>query len=163
MRYLPDYAPVNEVKLVEVLEKVQDAKRQLVAKDKLTITTEYDVYEIDISKKLSLPTLTSDDGLVEADSHSEMILIVRKPDMIGKSMWQFRVGKGEFSAPIKDDRWLARYHHGDIAVLPGYALRCWVKFVNSYKAGGLTGQRIEIEEVRDVIPGPGGQRRIAGV
>jgi len=81
-----------------------------------------------------------------------MILTVRKPDMIGNTMWQFRHGKVDVSAPIKDEDWLTRYHGRKIDIRPGDAMRCWVRFIYSYDANGrLKGQDIEIERVYEII------------
>ena len=94
----------------------------------------------------------------------EMILTVRKPDMIGNTMWQFRHGKTNVIAPIKEEDWLTRYHSREIDIRPGDALRCWVRFNYIYDANGrLKGQDIEIEKVYEVIPGPGGQENLIGV
>lgn len=86
-----------------------------------------------------------------------MILTVRKPDMIGASQWQFRHGKQNLNAPVHDEEWVVRYHDRLVDIRPGDALRCWVRFVYEYDPkGALVGQRLEIEKVFEVIPGPGG-------
>jgi hypothetical protein len=105
VRHLPDYAPVREPELIEALDKVQAGKRQLLSSDRLIIEAEGKVYQTDLNRDWS-PGTIAPVAPRETDSHVQMILTVRKPDMIGKSMWQFRHGKANLSAPVKDGEWL---------------------------------------------------------
>jgi len=163
VRHLPDYAPIDEGRLLEALGKVQSAKKQLGPGDKLLIEAEGETYQTDLTRDWS-PGEIASSAPGETDSHVEMILTVRKPDMIGKSMWQFRHGKFSLSAPIKDERWLSLYHHREIPVLPGDAIRCLVRMVYRYnEQGDLTDQRIEIEKVYEVIPKMGRQLNMRGL
>lgn len=76
-------------------------------------------------------------------------------------MWQFAHGRNTISAPILDQEWLETFRERRVVLLPGDALRCRVRFTYLYDDRGiLVGQRIEIEKVLEVIPGPGGQRRL---
>jgi hypothetical protein len=158
VRHLPDYAPVHEGRLLSALDKVQDAKKQLSHGDKLYIEADEKTYEVDLSRDWSPTAAITPNAERETHSHGEMIITVRKPDMIGNTMWQFRHGKVNVTAPIKDDDWLTRYHGRHIDIRPGDALRCWVRFSYTYDATGrLKGQTIEIEKVYEIIPGPAGQ------
>lgn len=155
-RHLPDYAPLPEVRLLSVLEKFQDAKKQLIAGDRLTVETEDgETYEVDLAKTWS-PTASIDPTSArETVSHGEMILTIRRPDMIGEAMWQFKHGPVNLSAPILDIEWIARYHNREIDIRPGDALRCYVKFTYLYSPdGALESQRTEIEKIYEVLQGP---------
>ena len=161
VRHLPDYAPIHEGRLLSALDSMQDAKKQLGRGDKLFIETEERTYEVDLTRNWSPTASISPSSDRETHSHGEMILTARKPDMIGNTMWQFKHGKANLSAPIKDERWIKEYHDRQVSVLPGDALRCWVRFVYIYDAGGkLTEQKIEIEKVFEVIGGPSQQEQI---
>jgi hypothetical protein len=143
------------------LDKLQDAKKQLVRGDRLFIEAKggEDVYEVDLERTWS-PTATIDpNNMRETSSHGELILTVRKPDMFGNTQWQFRHGQHNLQAPVHDTQWLKRYFNREIDLRPGDALRCWVKFVYIYDPNGvLKDQRTEIEQVYEVIPGPGPTR-----
>lgn len=54
---------------------------------------------------------------------SELILMVRKPDFLGTSMWEFRHDKKTFSAKIADEQWLKEFQGGKLDIRPGHALR----------------------------------------
>ena len=152
VRHLPDYAPLHEGRLLGALDKVQDAKRQLTRGDKLYIETEGRTYEVDISRTWSPTAEIAPNSQRETTSFAEMILTVRKPDMIGTTQWQFRHGKLNLSAPINDKEWLEVYHAGRIDIRPGHALRCHVKFVYRYDPNGtLIDQDTEIEKVYEII------------
>lgn len=157
-RHLPDYAPLPEVKLLSVLEKIQDAKKQLIAGDRLTVETEDgETYEVDLANIWS-PTASIDPTSArETVSHGEMILTIRRPDMIGEAMWQFKHGAVNVNAPILDTSWIESYRNREIDIRPGDALRCYVKFTYLYSSDGtLESQRTEIEKVYEVLQGPRG-------
>ena len=145
VRYLPDYPPPSEGRLVSALGTIQDGKRQLIPGDRLVIETEDKVYEVYISRDWS-PSTAADEGVeTETSSYGEMILTIRKPDTIGNTQWQFKHGKQNISAPIYDNEWLRKYHERKLDIRPGDALRCRIKFVN------LESQRMEIDKILEVI------------
>lgn len=155
VRHLPDYPAPNEAKLIGALDKVQDAKKQLSLGDRVSIEDGIETYEIDTTKIWSPTATITPEGRRETTSHGEMILLIRKPDMIGNTQWQFRHGRTNISAPITDDGWLESYHSGRIDIRPGDALRCWVKFTYHYGAkGDLESQGLEIEKVFEIIRAP---------
>ena len=132
VRYLPDYPPPSEGRLVSALGTIQDGKRQLIPGDRLVIETEDKVYEVDIGRDWS-PSTAADEGVeTETSSYGEMILTIRKPDTIGNTQWQFKHGKQNISAPIYDNEWLRKYHERKLDIRPGDALRCRIKFVYAY-------------------------------
>ncbi len=158
VRHLPDYPPIHEGRLLTALDRLQDAKKQLIRGDKLTIETDDQKYEVDLARTWSPTASIAPDAARETHSHGELILTVRKPDMIGKTQWQFRHGKNNVSAPITDHDWLHEYRERKIDLRPGDALRCMVRFAYDYDAEGkLTGQRMEIENVFEVIRSTGRQ------
>jgi hypothetical protein len=127
VRHLPDYPPVHEAKLVAALDTLQDAKRRLGSKDKLMIESSGKVYEVDLTKTWE-PSEALDKVTTEKHSEGEIILTIRKPDLIGKSMWQFTRGKFPVSARIVDKEWLSRFHERKVPLLSGDAMRARVTF-----------------------------------
>jgi hypothetical protein len=148
VRHLPDYAPIHQGKLIGSLEKIQDAKRTLGPKDKLSIEAEGKVYEVDLTKTWSPATTVPVTPVTETNSEMEMFLTIRKPDLLGGTMWQFRHGKFSINAPILDEKWLQNLHDKKIALHSGDALRCKVRFTYVYDdAGDLVDQKTEILRV----------------
>lgn len=164
VRHLPDYAPPSDLHLLDALERMQDGKRLLRADDRLLIEADAKVYEVDLRRDRSLPAPEAYEVIpAETVSRAEMVLTVRKPDMIGRSMWQFKHGSTNLSAPIQDADWLDRYHRRQVAVMPGDALRCLVSLSYSYdKDGRLAEQKLEIEKVLGIVPGAGAQTELEG-
>ena len=159
VRHLPDYAPIHEGRLVASMERIQDAKRTLGPHDSLTIESDETTYEVDLSKTwepgevVPVPV----ENLTQTANEGEIILAIRKPDLLGSSMWQFSHGKASISAPIRDEKWLADFHDRKIPLYSGDALRCWVRFTYSYDdKGALIDSKIEVLTVKEVIKGSGG-------
>ncbi|MGA8615647.1 MAG: hypothetical protein WB760_28990 [Xanthobacteraceae bacterium] len=160
-RHLPDYPPIHEAKLVASLDTIQDAKRALSPQDKLTIETEDRTYEVDLSKtwEPSEVVQTPAEPTSERDSEAEIILTIRRPDMLGDSMWQFGHGNQRISARVLDENWLERFHRGSIAIRSGDALRCRVKFIYTFDSNGtLVEQKTDILEVLELLGGGSGEQ-----
>ncbi len=61
-----------------------------------------------------------------------MKLIVKKPDYLGLSKWEFRHGSKSITASMNDKHWLVDFQSRKIDIRPGDALRCRVTLENSY-------------------------------
>ena len=158
VRHLPDYAPIHEGRLLASLEQIQNAKRTLGPKDRLIIETDERTYEVDLSKTWDPSQVIHVENLKETHSEGEIILTIRKPDLLGEAQWQFSHGKTTLSAPVKDEEWLQQLHARKIALYSGDALRCRVRFTYIYdEQGALIDQKTEIMKVIEVLPGPGSQ------
>jgi hypothetical protein len=154
VRYLPDYAPVHEGRLIASLDKIQKAKAELEVGDRLIVNLDATDYEVDLgSTWLPSEALEKEPSEpIEKENTLDMVLTVRKPDLIKDTMWQFSHGKSNLSASIKDEQWLAEFRARRIPILPGDALSCTVKCIFSYdEKGELIDQRIEIIKVKGVI------------
>lgn len=159
VRQLPDYAPIHEGRLVAALDKIQDAKRTLDRDDKLIIEGDGKRYEVDLSKTWSPADVIEVKPTSETSSEGEIILTIRKPDLIGNSMWQFSFGKAPIYARVSDDAWLKDFHDRKIPLYSGDALKCHVKFTYFYAEDGtLIEQKIEILKVLGSMGGGGGQQ-----
>jgi hypothetical protein len=96
---------------------------------------------------------------IEKHSEGEIILTIRKPDLIGKSMWQFTRGKFPVSARIVDKGWLSRFHDRKVPLLSGDAMRAKVTFFYYFdETGRMIEEKIEITKVLEIIKGPGGEQ-----
>ena len=158
IKHLPDYPPIHEGRLVSSLDKIQDAKRLLAPGDRLTIETDDKVYEVDLTKTWSPATAIVVPDTRETRSEGEVILGIRKPDLLGGSMWQFSHGKATMFASIKDQAWLEKLHRRQLAMYSGDSMRCRVAFIYVYgEDGDLLEQKTEILEVLEIIAAHGPQ------
>lgn len=157
IKQLPDYAPIDEGRLVASMDRIQDAKRSLGPKDSLVVESDGQKYEVDLTKTWDPAEVVPVENLTQTTSEVEMILTIRKADLLGQSQWLFGHGKATFSAPIHDEKWLADFHDRKFALYSGDALRCQVKQTFMYDdKGTLIEQKIEILIVSEVIKGSGG-------
>ena len=158
VKLLPAYAPIHEGKLVSSLDKIQDAKRTLGARDELTIETDGKTYHVDLTRTWEPADVVPVSGTTEKTSEGTVILTIRKADLIGEARWQFSHGTANVYATIEDKRWLTRFHDGRIALHSGDALRCRVRFTYIFdEAGKMIEQRTDIIKVLGVLRGPGHQ------
>ncbi|WP_156464268.1 hypothetical protein [Afipia sp. Root123D2] len=154
VRHLPDYAPIHEGRLISSLDKIQDAKRMLGQGDTLTVDLDGSRYEVDLAKTWSPRDFVRDvPQTKETHSEGEVILGIRKPDLLGESMWQFSHGRATISAKVTDDTWLKKFHTRQVPLYSGDSLRCKVIFTYVYdERGELLEQKTEIIEVLEVLP-----------
>lgn len=156
VRHLPDYAPIHEGRLIAAMDKIQKAKAELEVGDRLLVDLDRRAYEVDLgSTWLPSETLGKEPSEpIEKENTIEMVLTIRKPDMIKDTMWQFSHGKSNINASMKDANWLAEFRARRIPIFPGDALQCTVKCIFSYdEKGELIDQRMEVIKVKGVIQG----------
>jgi hypothetical protein len=162
LRQLGDYAPIHEAKLIAALDSIQNAKRILGPKDRLMLEAPgHAPYKVDLTKTwdpaevIPIPTTTT-----EKHSEGEIILTIRKPDMVGQSKWQFTRGKFPVFAKITDENWLSQFHGRKVVGLhSGDAMRCKVRFIYIFDdKGTMIEEQIEITKVIEIIEGSGGDQ-----
>jgi hypothetical protein len=162
LRHLGDYAPIQEAKLVASLGSLQGAKRLLGSNDKLLLMAPgHKRYNVDLTKTWDpSDVITLDKTTTEKHSEGEIILTIRKPDMVGSSKWLFSRGKFPVFAKITDEEWLARFHDRKVKGLhSGDAMRCKVKFTYVFDdKENLIDEQIEITKVLEIIEASGGEQ-----
>lgn len=149
IRHLPDYAPISPSKLAQSLDEFQRVKKKFADKESLVITLGQDEYNVDV-RNVWLPS----EFVVEAtkaqdlSNDLEMVVTIKKPDMLGKSKWQFKHGTANINAAIADDDWLVEFREGKHPVVPGDALRVRARYESEYDDNGaLLKQEITIIKV----------------
>lgn len=162
LRHLGDYAPIHEAKLVASLSSLQEAKRLLGPKDKLLLEAPgHKTYTVDLTKTWDPSEVISlDKTTTEKHGEGEIILTIRKLDMVGNSKWLFSRGKFPVCAKITDEEWLARFHDRKVKGLhSGDAMRCKVKFTYVFDdRGNMIDEQIEIIKVLEIIEAAGGEQ-----
>jgi hypothetical protein len=91
-----------------------DSAKFISARDETRIETRLVVTPLDIESLLT-------ESVVRADS--TVNLLVKKPDYLGRSMWEFRVGDRIIEATMDDEQWLEKFRAGEIPLQPGDALK----------------------------------------
>ncbi|SHG25740.1 hypothetical protein [Bradyrhizobium erythrophlei] len=153
---------IDEAKLVAALDSLQDGKRLLGPKDKLMLEAPgHKTYDVDLTKTWDPSEIIPlDKTTTEKHSEGEIILTIRKPDMVGNSKWQFARGKFPVFAKITDEDWLSKFHNRKVKGLhSGDAMRCKVRFTYIFDdKGTMIEEQIEITKVIEIIEGSGGEQ-----
>lgn len=80
------------------------------------------------------------------------ILMIRRPDFLGESMWEFKHEKRSYVAKILDEDWLSLFRSGFVDIRPGDALRVEVLERAAYdKRGEVINETRTILKVLAVI------------
>jgi hypothetical protein len=99
----------------------------------------------------------------QLDRTTEAILRVKKPDYLGRSMWESYDGEHILDARISDARWLEDFQHRRVDVRPGDAIRVRLRVVINYGPNEeILYRSYEITEVLEVLQGFGGEETHLG-
>lgn len=134
VRHLPDYAPPSLQELAAVTKEIDTVKVNLIKGDKLKYI-QPEAEPIDFDLNISWSDAELEDMVIKETTKFEnmtMNLIVKKPDYLGISKWDFRHGKIVISASIQDENWLSNFQARNFDIRPGDALKCKVTVENSY-------------------------------
>ncbi len=134
VKHLPDYAPPSIQELVDGVKGIDVAKGFLSTQDKMSLSSD-DEGSVDFNLSIRWDEQELLDLSVKETTTFEkmpMTLIVKRPDYLGKSKWDFRFGKKTLSAKIEDQDWLIRFQSRDVDVRPGDALKCLATIAHKY-------------------------------
>jgi len=108
------------MQIAETLKSMNDASKDLAAEDKLKIGS---APQLPPARPLDLHELQQ--ALVQRTDSSvtEATLIIKKPDLLGESRWDFRMDGRVIAARINDETWVANLHHRKIRLTTGDSLR----------------------------------------
>ncbi|HXG53843.1 MAG TPA: hypothetical protein VNJ03_00550 [Vicinamibacterales bacterium] len=110
-----------------------DSAEFISRRDQTRIETRLVVTREDIESLLTQEMVTSE---------NQMLLLVKKPDYLGNSMWEFRLGEKNIDAKMMDELWLERFRRSEIPLRPGDALRARVK---TEIARGFEGEEVSVK------------------
>ena len=154
VRHLSDYAPVDPTALVSAVQDFQGVKDHLVEGDRASlIVPDGDDLDFNLSVRLDVEDLET---LAVKETHvysvPDMVLIVRRPDYLGSSMWDLRHGKRPMTAKIEHEEWLTEFQGRRVDVRPGDALRCQVRIEVMYGHDNeLIREKYYIEKISGVL------------
>ena len=83
----------------------------------------------------------------------KMILMIKKPDYLGFSKWDFKSESKSFQAKILDGRWLKKFQNREIVIKPHDSIEANVKVIFKYSYERILTETIyEVVEVIRVVP-----------
>ena len=148
-----NYYEPDLVELSKGINKISLSTVDLKEKETYLFTSKDQTIIIDNqSKQIDIEKL--EDALTDKviENTIELIYKIKKPDFLGDSQWEFKLGKLTPKAKILHLAWLAKFHSGEVVVIPGDALQVKVHQCFKYnKHGILISEKLEITEVLNVI------------
>lgn len=141
------------------MQLISIAVAELQSHDSATLASAIDVTPIEkrirITDEDIAQLLTQD----TTSSKAPMTLLVKKPDYLGNSKWDFKNGDRSLEARVVDLEWLARFQAGHIDLKPGDALKAIVKSeIATGFDGNIVETRHEVLKVLAVVPSGTGEQ-----
>jgi hypothetical protein len=136
--------PVPPRALMDDLQRLGDAFKQLGPGDAAKFVSGDE--STDAPLQFRLEDARIEEILTEAvtESTSELVLLVKRPDYLGNSRWEFRLGDQAIEAKITDSAWLTRFQSGLVPLKPGDAL---VARVRSEVSQGFEGNIVSTRHI----------------
>lgn len=153
VRWIPVYRVISiRVLLLDIVSlrdavaplTIGDSAALAVGSEEIAINRQFTVSDEQI-ENLSVDRVVSD--------RQELVMQVKKPDYLGRSMWDLRDQGRTVRAKISDETWLQRFQDRREPVQPGDSLRVVVDKRLGYDENDeLIMSKYEIKEVKEVIP-----------
>lgn len=152
--HIPAYTPINSRTLINAAEDFDRVKDHLIEGDEASMTvSDNEIMHFNLSRRFDaegIESLTVRETLIH--SVPSMVLIVKKPDYLGNSMWGFRHGGKSIPAVIEKEEWLSDFQHRRIDVRPGDALKCRVRIETMYGHDNeLLAEKYYVEDILEVL------------
>lgn len=153
IKQIPAYNSLNTRFLLSQINLIKQAVNQLDEDD----TVQYE----SIVGNASLPkNIVIDEDLIREiltretiSSEGERLVMIKKPDFLGKSKWGFKYNGHSIEAKIEDEEWLDNFQNNGTILQPGYSLRVLMHEQVSY---GYESEVVHIQytinQVMEVLP-----------
>jgi len=118
-----------------------------------TVTVRLDQEEILLPREVEIPAETAK-AVAESELEpfeQEMRLLVKKPDMIGKSQWDFLDRGHVIRAKMSDADWVESYQNNQLMLKPGDAIDAKVRLTPKHGIDDHS-YNYDVLQVRSVIP-----------
>lgn len=160
--------PTIDLKALEpAMNNIQQGKARLTQGETVTVQSEVAPdFRLNVGSNAPVridERLQAEDAK-ELGGTMNMVLLIKKPDLIGQSQWEFRHGKTTIRANIEDEPWLVRFHEGKERLVPGAAMKATVRYAYTYdERGNLTETVYDVVKVQGLIaPTPEEQAALFG-
>jgi len=119
----PSYEPIPAPRLLEDMQRVAEAAHNLQGEDRATFRSA--AGPVPINRRFGLSSERIEELLTAevVERTPVRVLIVKKPDYLGASMWQFRLGGRNIEAKVLDAEWLDDFQHRRVELHPGDGIR----------------------------------------
>lgn len=155
IKKLPIYNKIPRQELLIAVDKTKTAITHLRENDKAVFVV--DEKEIEFNKNFEFSSEEIQDLLAKEliENKATMILLVKKPDYLGDSKWEFKHNKRRIDAKILHDEWLNDFQSRKIDVRPGDALKVIAIIKEKYDHNNeVLSVQHDVLEVIEVIQDP---------
>ncbi|MDD5126612.1 MAG: hypothetical protein PHR43_00700 [Dehalococcoidales bacterium] len=152
-RWLPIYNPIDLTQLLDSIQKISSGVSYLRPQDKVSYITPQERASFNLTFNLTPEKLQELLTANTIKSQRGMIIKVKKPDLLGESMWEFRFGDKNIMAKMADKSWLLKFQAREFNIQPQDALRVTMDIEEKYDGdGNLTDTDYTVTSVHEVIP-----------
>lgn len=119
--------PIPPARLLEDVRLIAEATSELREGERVLYVSDEQETVLDTELQLSseeIETLLTEQVVT---SESRLNLLIKKPDHLGNSMWEFKLDDRLIEAKILDEPWLRRFRAGKVALRAGDALDAKVR------------------------------------
>lgn len=138
--------------LLERMQELGQATQELAPTDRLEYASARKLvpvnerFTIGAGRIEELITERTEEGVVN------IVLVVKKPDYLGTSMWQFKFDSKLVEAKISDADWLSRFHAREIELQPGDGIHAEVgAIIRKDQEGRIVSEKYTVQRVLGVV------------
>ena len=161
LHYLPTYKPYTPQMLIQGVQGLITAGRVLQISD--TIMYESCGDKVAFNRTVSFSPSVIEHFLSPEISHNRVkaVVIIKKPDYLGDSQWEFRYEDRTIRAHIRDGDWIKSFRDRQFEIKPGDALRVILDIDIKLDENGRPQEpRYEVVDVLGIVPGSSGHQQI---
>lgn len=153
---IPAYNKPNLEDLEVISRNIQEAKSYLSQHDQVSyLLKDGSKVEFNLCQEINFEKIIEANTANIIENNAEVLLIVKKPDYLEHSKWQFRQGKKSINAKIDDMEWLKQFHDRKIDIRPGDSIKCNLLIISRYDSNSeLIKEEYSIQKVLQVIELP---------
>ncbi len=160
LHFIPTYQPFTPQALVISVQSLLNAGKSLQVTDKVIYRASGD--EVEVSRTVSFAPEVLEEVLNPKPEHQRQkaVVVIKKPDLLGNSQWEFRLEGHTIRAHILDHDWLTSFKKRQFEIKPGDALRVILDIRYALDGAGHPGEaHYEIVEVLGIVPGTSGEQQ----
>jgi hypothetical protein len=149
-----NYAELDLLKLAKSINSINNSTDKLNTNESFELKSENTVVKEIVAGTNKIDIEDVEEALTENEivNESEMFYLIKKPDFLGDSAWNFKHGTKSVTVKILHQEWLEEFHSGKVPVVPGDSLNVLVRQTSKYNRNGyLISDKLEIIKVISVI------------
>jgi hypothetical protein len=152
LQAIPAYADFTPQALVGGISAIHKAGRVLQASDTLYYTSAGETIRVNRHIQFSEEIVHEFLEPRRDVRRQSCVLVVKKPDYLGNSRWDFKLEGHPIQAHIRDEDWLTAFRNRQFDLKPGDALKVTLEIQRDLDGENVeTGVEYEVSEVRGIV------------